>query len=99
MGRYSIWVLTKGTWRELRDEPESWTRDEVIETIGEQNRLVVDILGSRFTGYVNNRRVTQLRDETFTDGRIGIYIASDAGIADVQIDSFQVIPSVPSMTG
>ena len=50
-------------------------------------------------GYVNNRRVTQISDETFADGRVGIYIASDEGIADVLVDSFQVFSSVPSMTG
>jgi serine/threonine protein kinase len=99
MGRYSIWVLTDGTWRELRAESESWTEDEIIEPIGGQNRLVVDIVGNRFTGYVNNRRVTQVFDETFTDGRVGIYIASDEGIANVLVDSFQVFSSIPSMTG
>lgn len=99
MGRYSIWVLTNGTWRELRGETESWTRNEVVESIGSQNRLTVDIIGDRFTGYVNNRRVTRVNDESFTAGRVGIYVASDEGIAEVLVDSFQVFPSVPSMTG
>jgi hypothetical protein len=99
MGRYSIWVLDNGTWRELRGASDNWTPDEVVERIGATNRLTVDIIGDRFTGYVNNRRVTRVSDETFADGRVGIYVASDEGTATVLVDSFQVFPSVPSMTG
>jgi serine/threonine protein kinase len=98
MGRYSIWVLTNGTWRELRGESENWTPDEAVEQIGSPNRLTINIIGDHFTGYVNSVRVTRINDETFADGRVGIYIASDEGIAMVLVDSFQAIPSVPSMT-
>jgi len=99
VGRYSIWVLQAGQWRELRNTAETWTPNNTIRPLGENNLISVDIVGDRFTGYVNNRQVTRVTDSTFSAGGVGIYIAADEGPAAALIDSYQVYSSVPSMTG
>lgn len=98
VGRFSIWTRENGIWDELRDAEQNWTPNEAIRTMGQQNRLALEIVNSRLTGYVNNRRVTTVRDSTFADGQIGIYFATDQGEATILVDSFKVYPSVPSMT-
>lgn len=105
-GRYSIWVRVDGEWRELREyevdgEPESWTRDENIRTIGQTNGLAVRVLANSITAYVNDVQVTRVQDGTFSGGSIGIYFATpgaDGAQATVSVDSFGVYASVPSMT-
>jgi serine/threonine protein kinase len=98
-GRYSIWARTDGVWNELRDLGEEWTANEAVQVIGEPNRVALEIIGDRFTGYVNNRRVVRLNDSTFGDGAIGIYLgASPDGVSVVELDSFRAFQSVPSMT-
>jgi serine/threonine protein kinase len=98
-GRYSIWTRTDGVWNSLSEGDMDWIENPAVRPIGSSNTLTVDILSGQITGYVNNRRVVRLRDETFDGGQIGVYIASDDGIVDVFIDTYQVFPSVPSMTG
>lgn len=98
-GRYSIWSLEDGVWRELRAEDETWTTDEVIEQRGQPNTLSVDIVGERVTAFVNNRQVTRVNDSSFSSGRVGIYVAADDEPAQVRVDTYQVYASVPSMTG
>ncbi len=99
LGRYSIWVLETGIWRELRDADEEWTLTEAANPIGERNRLSITVIGSFLTGYINNRQVVRVEDDTFSTGEIGIYFATDAGEATVVLDEYRVFPSVPSMTG
>ncbi len=99
VGRYSIWTRKDAIWRELRDAPESWTSDEAVRPIGEDNRLSVTLLGDSISGYVNDVRVTRVIDSTFRDGGgIGVYVATDDGTASVAIDAYRVFSSVPSMT-
>lgn len=97
--RFSIWVRENAIWRELRGSDENWTFDDAIEPLGSENRLSVDIIGDRFTGYINNQRVIVIEDATFEEGGVGIYFATDDGPATAMIDTFQVYQSVPSMTG
>jgi serine/threonine protein kinase len=99
LGRYSIWVRSGGVWRELREAETTWTPNAAVNEIGARNRLTLDIIGNGLTGYINNRRVFRLIDDTLPDGRIGIYFAADDGEMTVDVSSFQVYPSVPSMTG
>jgi serine/threonine protein kinase len=101
MGRYSIWVRNDGAWTELRQAGETWTRNDAIKRRGEQNTLLLDIIGSSLMGFVNNEQVVSVTDDTFSEGGIGIYLAThDTGITDVLVDSYQVLPaSPPSMTG
>lgn len=99
LGRYSIWVRSEGVWRELRDAETTWTPNAAVNEIGIHNRLTLDIIGNGLTGYINNRRVFRLTDDTLPDGRIGIYFAADDGEMTVDVSNFQVYPSVPSMTG
>jgi serine/threonine protein kinase len=99
-GRFSIWVREAGAWRELRGlEGENWTPNEHIRRMGEQNKLTLEVRGDTFSGYVNNRAMFRLTDETLTPGRVGIYIASDDGAASVLVDRFSVNDSTSSMTG
>ncbi|MFQ3565449.1 MAG: serine/threonine-protein kinase [Aggregatilineales bacterium] len=99
LGRYSIWVRAGGVWRELREAETTWTPNTAVNEIGARNRLTIDIIGNGLTGYINNRRVFRLSDDTLPDGRIGIYFAADDGEMTVDVSRFQVYPSVPSMTG
>jgi serine/threonine protein kinase len=99
MGRYSIWQLEDGNWRELRGAEETWSRNEVIRLRGQPNTLSVDIVSSRVTGYVNNRQLVRITDADISDGQVGIYIAADEEPAFILVDTYQVYASVPSMTG
>ncbi len=99
VGRYSIWVRSNGVWRELRGLDENWTQDERIRSIGQSNRLTVDIIGDTLTGYVNSQQIIRVVDDTLDGGTVGIYFATDDGAASVLVDSYKVYPSVPSMTG
>lgn len=104
MGRYSIWVREDGIWRELRDEGENWTSDQVVMEIGTLNTLTLEIAGNAFYGYVNGELVTTVMDDTIATGDIGIYLASpENGNATVLVDHYQVmegtISSADSMTG
>ncbi|MBW4435991.1 MAG: serine/threonine protein kinase [Pleurocapsa minor GSE-CHR-MK-17-07R] len=99
LGRFSIWTRNNGSWVELRALDEDWTEADAINPRGESNLLAVDVIGNTFTAYVNNTRVVRLSDDTFANGAVGIYIASDDGAAIIDIDRYQVFQSVPSMTG
>ncbi|MDX2160539.1 MAG: serine/threonine-protein kinase [bacterium] len=99
LGRFSIWVRQDGQWTELRRTESNWEPSQYVRTMGQSNRVTVEITGNTFTGYVNNNRVVRVTDSTFDDGQIGIYIGSDDGASVIEIDSFKVYPSVPSMTG
>jgi hypothetical protein len=99
-GRFSIWVRQAGAWRELRGlEGENWTPNEHVRRLGEQNKLTLEVRGDTFSGYVNNHSVFRLTDETLEPGRVGIYIASDDGVASALVDRFSVNDSTSSMTG
>ncbi len=100
MGRYSIWVRTEGVWTELRGESENWTADPAVRPIGEDNRLLLDVLGSSITGHVNGVRLFRINDPTFSRGNVGIYLATHTeGVTDVYVDQYQTYPaSPPSMT-
>lgn len=99
VGRFSIWTRLNGVWHELRDAPDQWTMNEAVKPIGETNRLSLIILHDQISGFVNNRSVVRLTESTFAGGRVGIYIASDDGDANVMVDRYRVFSSVPSMTG
>ncbi len=100
-GRYSIWVRDNGAWRELRETEENWTAHPAINPIGERNALTLDIMGSFFTGYVNGQQVVRVSDDTFSNGNIGIYLATHSeGVTSVLVDYYQTYPAAPpSMTG
>ncbi len=98
-GRYSIWVRTDGNWQELRKAAENWTPSDAVHPLGQDNALSLSIIGAFITGYVNDQRVTRVSDSTLSDGRVGIYFATDSGDSTTLIDSYRVYSSVPSMTG
>ena len=100
MGRYSVWVRNEGAWTELRGASENWTTDPAVQPMGEENRLLLDVLGSTMTGYVNGVRLFRVDDPTFSRGNIGIYLATHTeGVTDVYVDQYQTYPaSPPSMT-
>jgi hypothetical protein len=98
-GRFSIWVRLNGEWIELRGQTENWTPDPAIQPIGKSNILSVTLLNDTLIGYVNNRQVVHVTDDSLENGRIGIYFATDDGEATVSVDSYRVFSTIPSMTG
>jgi hypothetical protein len=101
LGRFSIWVREAGRWRELRAlaDGEAWTQNNAVRPLSERNRLNIDVRDDVLTAYVNFQRVATVRDGTFTEGGIGIYLATDDGPAALDVASFQVSDSTSSMTG
>jgi serine/threonine protein kinase len=109
-GRYSIWVRRDGEWVELRSQTERWSLNENVYPRGESNRLRININETGFTLFINNQPIdpdnnpdtpNTVEDTTFTVGALGIYLASpeDAiGLADVEIDLYEVYPIIPAMT-
>ncbi len=99
-GRFSIWTRSEGVWRELRELPgEDWTTSSSVKRIGLPNVLTIDVIGSRMIGYVNGNKVTEVSDDTLTEGRVGVYLASSSGgSASVLVDSFGVADVTESMT-
>ena len=99
IGRYSVWVRNEGQWTELRDEDETWTRNERINLRGEFNTLQVDITGDRFLAYVNDVLVASIVDDTFAEGMLGVYVASpDDGQAIVEFDRYRITSNTDSFT-
>lgn len=105
-GRYSIWFLENGTWRELRNLPETWTRHPAILPAGENNTLRLHIRGDMLQGFVNDVEVVALEDGSIGEGGVGVYLAMPnrtESFATALFDNYavQVIAgdTVPSMTG
>jgi hypothetical protein len=100
MGRYSVWTRNEGVWTELRGTEEHWTADPAVYPLGRENRLLLDVLGSSITGYVNGVRLFRVNNSTFSRGNVGIYLATHTdGITEVYVDDYQTYPaSPPSMT-
>ncbi|MBC8171523.1 MAG: serine/threonine protein kinase [Anaerolineae bacterium] len=103
MGRYSIWLRLNGSWTELRnrEDGEQWTRKEAINTAGTSNRLTIDIAGKNLIGYINGKVVTNVKDETFSNGGVGIYLATtaeDNADADLIVTRYSVDDITESMT-
>jgi serine/threonine protein kinase len=106
MGRYSIWELRDAQWRELRlDKPnnEEWTVNEIINPMGETNRLSITFMGNRLMGYINDAAVIDVivSADSPMSGAVGIYLAAprSAGNAAVSVDTYGVTGDIPSMTG
>jgi serine/threonine protein kinase len=109
-GRYSIWVRRGGEWIELRNRTERWSSNDNINPLGEPNRLRININEAGFTLFINNQPIDPdndpttpniIEDTTFSIGALGIYLAApeDAiGLADVEIDMYEVYPIIPAMT-
>lgn len=99
--RFSIWVRDQGVWRELRNANETWTFNDAINPLGDNNQLSVEIKGNSFIGSVNGTVVTDVTDDTLASGQVGIYLATtDSGTAGTLIDSYllEIEHNAPSMT-
>ncbi len=99
----SIWIREAGIWRELRDNTDDWTVDEAVEPLGESNYLSILAVGDHFSGYVNGKRVVDVRDNTFSRGAVGFYIATtvrdvEQVHTEVSLENFTVTNAVPSMS-
>lgn len=94
-GRFSIWVRQDGEWHELRDADTTWTEHEAINPDTESNTLSIDIYNNILTGYVNGIEVTQVEDDTFEQGAIGVYMATTRqGMARVTVEYYGVAESI-----
>jgi serine/threonine protein kinase len=106
VGRYSIWYLEDGRWRELRNLSDRWTESSAINLIGSDNRLRLDIRGSTLTGMVNGEEVVQIEDDSLSEGGVGLYLANpnrEGAVATLVLDMYEVImadegASISSMT-
>ncbi|MEO0562333.1 MAG: hypothetical protein AAF125_09465, partial [Chloroflexota bacterium] len=107
-GRFSLWFLEDGSWRELRDAGEDWTENSAVNPIGELNTLRLEIRETMLRGFVNGEEVVALEDGTLTEGGVGVYVAAPdraEALAQVALDSYEVTlaldgnSAVTSMTG
>ncbi|WP_322512458.1 zinc-ribbon domain-containing protein [Chloroflexus sp.] len=69
-GYYALELLEDNQWVTLID----WTQHEAISS--ESNRMRVELRGDEITLYVNDRRLEQTRDPTFTRGEVGLAVTS-----------------------
>ncbi|MGB7341491.1 MAG: serine/threonine-protein kinase [Phototrophicaceae bacterium] len=102
LGRYSIWRRENGQWCELRNEcndgdaTSNWQANEAINLIGELNTLNLNVYDNEIIGYVNGELVFMMEEATFSQGAIGIYMATTQfGAAQVEIDSYNVSLGMP----
>lgn len=102
-GKYSIWKREGGEWCELRtacnggDATARWEDFEAVNLIGETNRLNLNVYGNQITAYVNDEFVFMIEEATFSEGAIGIYMATTQfGEAEVTIDNYEVTLGIPS---
>jgi len=102
-GRYSLWSLRDGVWRELREADETWTVSNFVNPLGERNQLTITFLGDHLIGSVNGQVVVDLHtSETTTEGAVGLYLATppnQSQPAILNVENYQVSGDVPSMTG
>jgi protein kinase-like protein len=101
-GRFSIWSLADGTWRELRGAAENWTHSDDAHPLGQKNLLTVTFVGDHLIGSVNQKTVADVQVElnTIVTGSVGLYLGTtDTGGAEILVDTFEVSGSTPSMTG
>lgn len=96
-GKYSIWKRELGVWCELRtacnggEASSNWEAFEAVNLIGETNRLNLNVYGNQIAGYVNDEFIFMMEETTFSEGAIGIYMATTQfGEAEVIIDSYEV---------
>ena len=84
-GYYALELLENNQWITLID----WTQHNAIAA--ESNRLRVELSGDQITLFVNDRRLEQTRDPTFTRGEVGLAVTSfDEGGAVVRYDEIIV---------
>lgn len=69
-GYYALELLEDNQWVTIID----WTQHEAINP--ENNRMRVELRGDEITLYVNDRRLEQTRDPTFTRGEVGLAVTS-----------------------
>lgn len=104
LGQVSMWAFENGTtWRELRNQPETWMDSEAVYTDGRANTLTLIAQDNHLVGRVNYEVVITVDDDTFDRGAVGLYTATTMSrvanaLADVTFDDFVVQPSVPAMT-
>jgi hypothetical protein len=87
-GQYILQKQVGGEWQTIVD----WTTtDELVSGEGASNRMGVLAEGATLTLLINDRAITQLEDESFTAGSIGLAAGTfaDAGL-QVAFDNFDL---------
>ncbi|MCU0512902.1 MAG: serine/threonine protein kinase [Anaerolineae bacterium] len=96
VGRFGLWALRAGEWRELRDLDEDWTASPAVLSQPQPNTLTVNIFDGVVTGLVNGTSVVSLPVPDLRPGSIGIYMATPSrGQTTVAVDTYAARPSVP----
>jgi hypothetical protein len=68
-GQFAIYCLLNNEWITLQD----WTFSTAVQRVG-VNRLRVIALGSHFEFFINDRLVTELEDDRFARGGVGLAV-------------------------
>ena len=98
-GRFSIWVRNSGEWIELRNAETTWTEHPTIHTSVKSNSLTLEAYEDTLIGFINGVQVTQVQDDTISEGGIGIYLATTPqGSATIEVDSFTTSESYIRVT-
>ena len=89
-GYYSVDLRQGGEWTTLVDWEAS---DAIFQGIGSVNRLKVICAGNHFSFYVNDTLLTEISDDTFSSGSIGLAVGTfdEAGVV-VYFDNVSVYP-------
>jgi serine/threonine protein kinase len=100
--RFSLWTRENGQWRELRDAESNWSESRVIQPIGRSNIITLNVYEDSISGYVNGTRLVFMTDTTFSEGAVGIYMATPSdGQANVSVETYTISQAdnpVQSMT-
>ncbi len=86
-GRYSISKYLGNKWIILK----SWDTSPYIKEANDTNHLKIVADGGKFTVYVNGRGITSVLDDSFSQGKVGVFAATiEAPNVHVAFDNFKV---------
>ena len=88
LGSYAFWKLVDNEWEVVSDWEKS---DAILKGEGETNRLGILVQGSRVTLLVNDEVLTQVVDDAFSEGNVGLYVETrKKGGVEVSFDNVDI---------
>jgi serine/threonine protein kinase len=96
-GQVGLWLRADSNWSELRHRATKWTLADGAKLRGQTNHLKLTDDGKRLLGYVNDKLVIAIpNDTTIESGATGIYLATTSSLkvpnpfAEVTVDNYGV---------